>query len=154
MIVHTIMTQPGQGAPGACAGFTGPARPGGLCTQCGQPDYAHQAGRRERQDRISALAGDQMTMALRFLAGYSPSALDTVLDATGPCNDEPAADYGPEPYCTVCSAQAGIFSANGGDWRHYRWDHAPGSKPQVYDAGHAPVVGWRPARSPKSAVAF
>jgi hypothetical protein len=82
--VHTIMTQPGPDAPGKCAGFTGPARPGGQCTRCGRPDYAHQAGGRERQARIGALDTDQMTMALTFLAGYSPPVLDAVLDATGP----------------------------------------------------------------------
>jgi len=134
--VHTIMTQPGPDAPGKCAGFTGPARPGGQCTRCGQPDYAHQAGGRERQARIGA------------------PVLDVVLDATRPCDDEPAGDYGPEPYCTVCTAPTGIFAAHGGEWRHYRWDYAPGSKPVVYDAGHAPVIGWRPARSPESSVAF
>jgi hypothetical protein len=154
VIVHTIMTQPGQDAPGKCAGFTGPPRPGGQCTRCGRPDYAHQAGGRERQARIGELDSDQMTMALTFLAGYNPPVLDVVLDATRPCDDEPAGDYGPEPYCTVCSAPTGIFAAYGGDWRHYRWDYAPGTKPVVYEAGHAPVIRWRPARSPESAVAF
>ena len=151
--MHTIMTETGQDAPGKCASFASPARPGGQCTRCGQPEYAHQAGGRERQARIRGLDSDQMAMALVFLAGYSPAAPDAVLDATGPC-DEPAADYGPEPYCTVCGAPAGIFAACGGDWRHFRWDYTPGSKPVVYDAGHAPVIGWRPARSPESAVAF
>ena len=113
--MRTIMTQPGQDAPGKCAGFTGPARPGGQCTRCGQRDYAHQAGGRQRQARIRALDSDQMTMALTFLAGYSPPVLDAVLDATGPCNDEPAGDYGPEPYCTVCGACAGSSSPMAGN---------------------------------------
>ena len=150
----TIMTQPGHDAPGRCATYTGSARPGGQCARCGQPDWAHQAGASERQDRISTLDGDQMTIALRFLAGYSPATLDAVLDATGPSDDGEPEDYGPEPYCTRCGAAAGIFAAHGGDWRHYRWDYAPGTKPEVYDAGHAPVIGWRPARDPESAVAF
>jgi hypothetical protein len=71
-----------------------------------------------------------------------------------PGGDEPAEDYGPEPYCTRCGASAGIFIAHGCNWQHYRWDHAPGSKPEVFEAGHAPLIGWRPARSPESAVAF
>ncbi len=149
----TIMTQTEHDTPGDCATFTGPARPGGQCARCGRPDWAHQADARERQARISALDGDQLTVALRFLAGYSPATLDAVLDATDPCDGEPGS-YGPEPYCTRCGAAAGIFAAHGGDWRHYRWDNAPGTKPEVYDAGHAPVIGWRLAQSPESAVAF
>jgi hypothetical protein len=121
-----------------------------------------------------------MTAAVRFLAGYSPPELDTVPHSTdsgddgglgdyspGPGDDgglgdygpEPGddgglGDYGPEPYCTRCGAAAGIFAAHGGHWQHYLWGYAPGTKPEVYDAGHAPVIGWRPARSPESAVAF
>lgn len=75
--------------------------------------------------------------------------------ATAPCGeDESGGEYGPEPYCTRCGACAGIFVVHGGNWRHYRWDYTPGSKPEVYEAGHAPVIGWRPALSPLSAVAF
>ena len=118
--MHTIMTQPGHSAPGRCASFTGPARPGGCCARCGQPDYAHQADGQERQTRTRALDGD----------------------------------YGPEPYCTACGASVGIFLAHGGDWKHYRWDYAPGSKPEVYEAGHAPVIGWRRGSHPESAVAY
>jgi hypothetical protein len=83
--------------------------------------------------------------------------VDTIMtqsgqDAPGGC--ESAGDYGPEPYCTECGAAAAIFTAHSGDWCHYWWDYAPGSKPEVYDPGHRPVIGWRPATSPESAVAF
>jgi hypothetical protein len=126
-----------------------------------------QAAGARAAGRVGAPDGDQMTAAVRFLAGYSPPALDTVLDSTNPGDDgglgdygpDPGddgglGDYGPEPYCTRCGAAAGIFAAHGGHWQHYLWGYAPGTKPEVYDAGHAPVIGWRPARSPESAVAF
>lgn len=153
--MHTIMTHNGPGAPGRCDSFTRPPSTGGCCARCGQPDWAHQVGGREREARISAVDGDQITMAMMFIAGYSPSAVDAALEATGPCaEDEADGDYGPEPYCTQCGASAGIFTALSGDWKHYRWDYSPGSKPEVYDPGHRPVIGWRSATSPESAVAF
>jgi hypothetical protein len=48
-----------------------------------------------------------------------------------------------EPYCAACSAPVGIFTADGDEWRHYRGE---GPKFERYDQGHAPVIGWRPAR--------
>ena len=54
----------------------------------------------------------------------------------------------------ACGADAGIFTAYGDRRRHYWWDYAPGSKREVYDAGHDPVIGWRPARGTEPAVAF
>lgn len=156
MIVDTIMTQAGQDAPGGCDSLTGPGRPGGCCARCGQPDFGHQAGRRKREARINVLDSDRMTAAPLLLPGYNLATLDPVLDAAEPwlSDDESAGDYGPEPYCTECGAAAAIFTAHSGDWCHYRWDYAPGSKPEVYDPGHRPVIGWRPATSPESAVAF
>jgi hypothetical protein len=39
---------------------------------------------------------------------------------------------------------AGVFTALGADWRHY----AGGAEDRTvkpFDAGHPPVIGWRPA---------
>jgi hypothetical protein len=53
-------------------------------------------------------------------------------------------DY--QPYCTVCSADVGIFTSHSSDWRHYRGEITATSRPGHYDAGHDAVVGWRLAR--------
>lgn len=50
-----------------------------------------------------------------------------------------------EPYCTSCGDKAGIFPDHGSDWRHYRGAGTVESPVELYDAGHAPVVGWREA---------
>jgi hypothetical protein len=82
-------------------------------------------------------------MALMFLSGYAPGIFDAVIDAT-----EPFAGYSlgddAEPYCITCGASAGVFPILGDGWRHYRGDGVT-AKAEPYDAGHAPVIGWRPA---------
>jgi hypothetical protein len=48
-----------------------------------------------------------------------------------------------EPYCRLCGAQVGVFVARDNDWHHFRG--APGGKVELFDAGHLPIIGWRPA---------
>jgi hypothetical protein len=77
---------------------------------------------------------EQMAMTLAFLAGYRPPTFGSVID-------------GPEPHCTTCGEPVGIFLGHGTDWRHFRVASAapsPGDGPtEVYDADHAPSIGWR-----------
>ena len=98
----------------------------------------------DRMMRISTLDPEQFPLALAFLAGYHPRALDAALDAVEP----PARDEGPdmEPYCRACDAPLGIFRAHGPDYRHYRGVVSATSKPRPYKADHKPVIGWRPAK--------
>jgi hypothetical protein len=106
-----------------------------------------QPGDPDRAARVAGLDADRMTDALAFLSGYAPGILDAILTATEPCLDDlfpPDADA-LEPYCTACGARAGVFTALGGDWRHYA-GHAADRTARPFDAGHAPVIGWRPAR--------
>jgi hypothetical protein len=103
----------------------------------------------DRLARIAALDADRLAESLAFLAGYAPGVLDAILTATEPCLDDlltPDQDA-LEPYCTRCGAAAGVFTAQGNDWRHY----APtpeGNRPRPCTADHAPVIGWRPATDP------
>jgi hypothetical protein len=109
----------------------------------------------DRVSRLAALSQEDTVAGLLWLAMNFPAVCDAMLDKTEfdaidddcPCEE-------PEPFCTACGAAAGIFAAYGGSWWHYRWDYAPGSKPEVYDAGHDPVIGWRPAPRPEFAAAF
>ena len=111
----------------------------------------------DRISRLAALSPHDTVAGLLWLAMNFPAVCDAMLDKTefDAIDDEEDYPRGePEPYCTSCGADVGIFAAHRDDWRHYRWDYAPGSKPEVFDAGHHPVIGWRPARRPGSAPAF
>jgi hypothetical protein len=50
-----------------------------------------------------------------------------------------------EPYCTACGADVGIFIGHGDAWLHYTGQGTAARPVELYDAGHAPVVAWRPA---------
>jgi hypothetical protein len=106
--------------------------------------------------RLAALSQEDTVAGLLWLAMNFPAVCDAMLDKTecDAIDDEEFPCEEPEPYCTACGAAAGIFTAHGDRWRHYRWDYAPGSKPQVQNAGHEPQIAWRPARHPQSAVAY
>ena len=100
----------------------------------------------KRGDQLRELTPDQIEAGLNWLAGYDPAAFDSAIEIArtwdeGGTTAAPALDMA--PYCAVCSAPIGIFTADGDEWRHYRLN---GSKFERYDAGHAPVTGWRPAR--------
>jgi hypothetical protein len=103
---------------------------------------------RDRLDRLAAIDPERKEMALMFLSSYAPEVFDAVLGATEPFIAGPVTGYSladdAEPYCTACGASAGVFPALGDGWRHYRGDGST-AKAQSYHAGHAPVIGWRPA---------
>jgi hypothetical protein len=105
-----------------------------------------QPGDADRVARIAGLDAERMTDSLAFLSGYAPGVLDAILTATEPCRDDqfPLDGDALEPYCTQCEAKAGVFTARGGDWRHYTGD-AEDRTARPFDPGHAPVIGWRPA---------
>jgi hypothetical protein len=88
---------------------------------------------RTRLNRLRLLDIEQMAMTLAFLAGYRPPTLGSV------------AHY-PEPHCTTCGEPVGIFLGHGTEWRHFRSASASASgdgSTEVYDADHAPAIGWR-----------
>ena len=102
---------------------------------------------RERLDRLRMFSPDQLTAGLTWLAGYDPKTFDVVLDAVEPCTDDEARETRDEaePFCAECGAAIGIFLRLGLDWRHYRGDGTTIGQIELFDAGHTPVVAWRPA---------
>ena len=121
MAVSTIVTQPTRSAQGS--------------------GEAAKAGRRER---LGALDPERMYLSLAFLAIHHPRVFDAALDATEPCPDDglnPSLE--PEPFCTACGGNAGIFWPLGEEWRHFRPGAEHEGKPEVYNPGHAPLIGWR-----------
>ena len=69
------------------------------------------------------------------MAFVEDRAADGTLDSDAP--DDPA------PYCTACGSEIGIFIRYSLGWRHYRTTAQHGI--ELFDPGHAPVVGWRTA---------
>jgi hypothetical protein len=145
VIVDLIFSHPGDVAP-----LSWPVLPAGPVLAGPVPGTPLL----DRVSRLTALSYQDTVAGLLWLAMNFPAVCDVMLDKTEfdaiddeedcPCEE-------PEPYCTACGVSAGVFAAYGGSWRHFRWDYAPGSKPEVFDAAHEPVIGWRPARHPGSA---
>jgi hypothetical protein len=101
-------------------------------------------GNSGRLERLATMEDARLAEALAFLIGYAPGIFDAVVTATEPCaDDEPDPSLEPEPFCTACGGNAGIFWPLGEEWRHYRTGTGLAGKPEVYDPGHAPVIGWR-----------
>jgi hypothetical protein len=50
-----------------------------------------------------------------------------------------------EPFCYTCGSPVGIFHGHGTGWHHFTGDGTPENPNELYDAGHEPVVAWRPA---------
>ena len=101
----------------------------------------------DRISRLAALGPEDTVAGLLWLAMNFPAVCDAMLDKTecDVIDDDQFPREEPEPYCMVCAAAVGIFTAHGDQWMHFRWDYTPGSKPEIYDAGHDPVISWRPA---------
>jgi hypothetical protein len=97
----------------------------------------------DRAARLTSLDPEQLLLALSFLLGYLPAAFDAALEAVEPCGEAPQPEM--EPYCLVCDAQVGVFSAHGPEYRHFKGVLSAVSKPRPYKADHAPKVAWRPA---------
>lgn len=133
------LAKPGQVAPGLPVADA--------CMRCGRRESMHAAKAHERLGRLSTLGHEQMAAGLAWLAGYRPAVFGAVLDAAEPCDedDDLTGENEPEPYCTLCGDRVGAFPRYGDGWRHYRGDGVT-CKAKLFDAGHAPVVGWRPAQ--------
>jgi hypothetical protein len=71
-------------------------------------------------------------------------ALADVLD-DDQADEADQADDEDEPYCYTCGSPIGIFLGHGDGWHHWRGQGTADSPVELYDAGHAPEVAWRPA---------
>jgi hypothetical protein len=102
-----------------------------------------------RLARLAPLDHDRLAESLVFLAGFAPTVLDSILNATEPClDDERLPDEDAlEPFCATCGARVGVFVSRGSEWLHYTGDPA-NRDVEAYDTDHAPVIAWRPAAGP------
>lgn len=72
-------------------------------------------------------------------AGYPVAGED---DLTGDEDEFGHEDDEPDPYCSACGADIGIFHGHGDGWHHYRGNGTAEAPIELYDAGHAPAVAW------------
>lgn len=105
------------------------------------PRLDHPGRARPGQPRLLDI--EQMKMTLALLAGYRPTVSGAVPDPAQPGAGDGAGDAGPAPYCTLCDGPVGIFLGHGAEWRHFRALRGGAGPAEVYDAGHAPMTGWR-----------
>ncbi len=101
--------------------------------------------------RAVALARAQILLADLAAVVERRAAADVAPEAAEPEDDEDQDDEDQddddedEPFCTECGADVGIFIGHGDAWLHYTGEGTVASPVELYDAGHAPVVAWRPA---------
>jgi hypothetical protein len=108
-----------------------------------------------RLGRLAAMEEARLAEALAFLIGYAPGIFDAIVTATEPCaDDEPDPTREPEPFCRTCGGTAGIFWLLGEEWQHFRPGTRAEEKPEIYDPGHVPVIGWRNAGNEVSGLAI
>ena len=150
VIVDLIFSYPGEIAPYPCLPFRRARSRAGAASRR-PPDVLA-----DRFGRLAALSHQDTVAGLLWLAMNFPAVCDAMLGKAedDAIDDEDSQCEEPEPYCTACGAAAGIFAAYGREWLHFQWDYAPGSRPEVFDAGHEAQISWRPARHSESAVAY
>jgi hypothetical protein len=106
-----------------------------------------------RLELLAAMDPDDLRASLAWLASYAPQTFDFALvrdrqmvaRLQDRLDEGEAAEDEDEPYCSECGAAIGIFISYGNAWLHYTGEGTAASPVDLFDAGHEPVVGWRPA---------
>ena len=105
----------------------------------------------ERLELLGVMDPDDMSTSLAWIAAMYPQVFDFALVrdrglagrlTTRLADDE---DDDDEPYCRTCGSPVGIFCGHGDGWHHWRGEGTADSPVELFDAGHAPEVAWRPA---------
>jgi hypothetical protein len=103
----------------------------------------------ERLELLGSMDAEDARTALAFIARHAPAAFDAaVAELLDLGDDEDQGDADEEPFCSACGASIGIFYGRGNAWLHYRGQGTAASPVELFDAGHEPVIAWRPAGAP------
>jgi len=116
-----------------------------LAPCCDREEHQHQMACADVAACRDYLLGElrEHRATLEIIAVNDPDALHTaIVELHG--DDEDQADDHPEPYCQACGAAAGIFIGHGDAWLHYTGEGTAASPVELFDAGHEPVIAWRP----------
>jgi hypothetical protein len=106
--------------------------------------------RDERMHMIDAMTDAERGQVLAWMTAEAPEAFDaavaarsaTFADELADRIDDLDEDDEPQAYCTACGKDIGLFIGHEG-WHHFRGEGTAASPVELYDAAHAPVVGWR-----------
>jgi hypothetical protein len=104
-----------------------------------------------RLELLGAMDPDDLRTSLAWLASYSPQTFDFALvrdtALVDRLNERLDQEYAndPQPYCTSCGVNVGIFIGHGDAWLHYRGGGTVASPVELYDVGHEPTAAWREA---------
>ena len=107
----------------------------------------------ERLELLGVMDPDDMRASLAWLAGAFPQMFDFALvrdrglaeRLTTQLADVEDQEDEDEPYCYQCGSGVGIFYGHGDAWHHFRGEGTAASPVELFDAGHAPEIAWRPA---------
>jgi hypothetical protein len=108
----------------------------------------------ERLELLGAMDPDDMSVTLAWIAATYPQVFDFAIVrdcalaerlTTQLATDQDDELDGLEPYCYTCGAKVGIFYGHGDGWHHFRGEGTPKVPNELYDAGHASEIAWRPA---------
>lgn len=108
----------------------------------------------ERLELLGAMDPDDMSTSLAWIAAMYPQVFDFAIVrdrglaerlTTRLADDEDQAEDDEETFCRTCGSPVGIFLGHGDAWRHFRGEGTAASPVELFDAGHAPEVAWRPA---------
>jgi hypothetical protein len=108
-------------------------------------------GSDERLELLGVMDPEDMRTSLAWLASHAPQMFDFALvrdrALVERLNARLDEDYAldDEPYCATCGATVGIFHGHGTAWLHFTGQGTADSPVDLYDAGHEPVIAWRPA---------
>lgn len=130
-------------------GATGASYEGQLAARAAEllPD----ANTDERLELLGVMDPDDMRTSLAFIVSQYPQVFDFALVRDGKLVErlqdrlDHQYDDDPQPYCSACGANAGIFIGHGDAWLHYTGEGTVASPVELYDAGHEPVIAWREA---------
>ena len=104
----------------------------------------------QRLELLGVMDPDDMRSSLAWLISHAPQMFDFALvrdramvERLEARLDEDQDDE--EPYCLTCGATVGIFHGRGDAWLHYTGEGTVANPVELFDAGHEPVIAWRPA---------
>lgn len=110
----------------------------------------------ERLELLGVMDPGDMSTSLAWIAAMYPQVFDFAIvrdrELAGRLTTRLAEgedqDDEDEPYCYQCGSPVGVFYGHGDGWHHWRGEGTAASPVELFDAGHAPEVAWRPAGAP------